>query len=203
MLIGTKYYNVKSRLWAQEKDGWEQVLQGLQLCGPTAASNARATLVDVDEGKSGFGGDWVERPADALATFFATPANWPAFQSIRPLPLGWGPGLFVPWEIPQYYEYAIKRVFGLIAKFEYGTFENIVDYLKQGCAVQLCLVTPGHFISAVAYDDSTQEILFKDPWGQDRWPGGNSVPDENGNKRFKELDYRQNINQWFIKYNKV
>lgn len=196
MITGCKYWNDKDRLYIQERAAWEQVLPGLQMCGPTAAGNIRAALVDRDEGVNGFGGAWAERPADALATYFATPANWPELQNIRTLPLGWGAGQFPPWEIPQYYPIAVKKVFGLDAEFKYGVFSDVVNELLAGNGVQLCLKVPGHYIAAIAYDDQAKKICFKDPWSGDRWPG-NSVTDENGNKWFGAIDYA-NVQPWYI-----
>ncbi|MBN2354297.1 MAG: hypothetical protein JXD23_17135 [Spirochaetales bacterium] len=202
MIKGTKYWNTKGRLYIQEKAAWEQILPGFQMCGPTAAGNARAALVDTDDGVAGFGGTWAGRPADALSTFFATPSNWPALKNVRNLQLGWwGPGVYVPWEIPQYYPLAAKEVFGLDAQFSFnGTFDKIAGFVSEGNAVQLCLKHPGHYITALAFDDETKRIAFKDPWSADRWPGGNALPDANGNKWFGRQDYDANVEQWYIVY---
>jgi hypothetical protein len=86
-------------------------------------------------------------------------------------------------------------VFGVKATFQFGNdFNKIASYLANGNAVQLCLINPGHYIAAVAYDDEKQEIIFNDPW-----PG--RFADQNGfNRRMGRAEVAANVKTFFIVY---
>ncbi|MDR0556332.1 MAG: C39 family peptidase [Treponema sp.] len=66
--------------------------------------------------------------------------------------------------------------------------------MRAGQAVQLCLVKPGHYIAAVAYDDLTREIIFNDPW-PGRFPGGNGF-----NRRMGKAEFKGNVKPFLIVY---
>jgi hypothetical protein len=68
----------------------------------------------------------------------------------------------------------VAAVFG--ARAEYLPAINlpaIMCELAAGRAVQLCLMPPGHYVAAVAWDKATEEIIYPDPWPGRRpqWAG--------------------------------
>jgi hypothetical protein len=79
--------------------------------------------------------------------------------------------------------------------FQFGhDFKGVSEKLSAGKAVQLCLVKPGHYIAAVAYDEARREIIYNDPWPE-------RFPDKNGfNRRLTEGEYRANVKPYLIVY---
>jgi hypothetical protein len=124
--------------------------------------------------------------------FFNDPRNYAALKAARP---DTPPDVWHGNEVPQFYPVAVKAVFGVNARFYFAhDFGGVAEYLQAGQAVQLCLVKPGHYIAAVAYDDRTREIIFNDPW-----PG--RFADTNGfNRRLGEVEYKTNIKPYVIVY---
>jgi hypothetical protein len=124
--------------------------------------------------------------------FFNDPRNYAALKAARP---DTPPDVWHGNEVPQFYPVAVPAVFGVTARFLWGSdFDRIAACLVEGKAVQLCLVKPGHYIAAVAYDDERREIIFNDPW-PDRFP------DRNGfNRRMGEAECRANLKPFMIIY---
>jgi cell division protein YceG involved in septum cleavage len=98
-------------------------------------------------------------------------------------------------EVPQFYPIAVHAVFGVHGAFQFGhDFGSVAENLRAGKAVQLCLIRPGHYIAAVAYDEERQEIISNDPWPE-------RFPDKNGfNRRLTEGEYRSNVKPYLIVY---
>jgi hypothetical protein len=124
--------------------------------------------------------------------FFNDPRNYEALKKARP---DTPPEVWHGNEVPQFYPIAVKAVFGVKAAFEWGAeFTKVAAYLQAGKAVQLCLVKPGHYIAAVAFDQDTREIIFNDPW-----PG--RFKDKNGfNRRMSEGEYKGNLKPFLVVY---
>jgi hypothetical protein len=98
-------------------------------------------------------------------------------------------------EVPQFYPSAVEAVFGAKAVFEWGAdFAGAAACLREGRAVQLCLVKPGHYIAAVAFDDESREIIFNDPW-PGRFADGNGF-----NRRMGEAEFKGNVKPYRIVY---
>jgi hypothetical protein len=58
----------------------------------------------------------------------------------------------------------------------------------------LCLVKPGHYIAAVAFDGGAREIIFNDPW-PGRFKDGNGF-----NRRMGEAECKANLKPFRIVY---
>jgi hypothetical protein len=81
--------------------------------------------------------------------------------------------------VPQYYRPAVRAVLTGAIDVTYVeglSFEQVCQHLKLGHGVQLCLVKPGHYIPAVAWDDALNVIIFND-----------TVPDREGVPGFNRV----------------
>jgi hypothetical protein len=205
MTQGAKYWFDKDRLYIQDNNAIETLVPGLEYCGPSAMINCIAALRDLENTPmNDYGGRWEIQPEDYATAYFIDQRNVTHFKRIR------GDVDFrqyPPNRIPQYYPTAALNVFAHEARYcEGGTFETIAKLLWEGNAVQLCIKSPGHYIAALAYDSSTMQIGFKDPWAGDRWPGGNTLADQNNNKWFDKdafNDDEHGVQHWYIVYNKI
>lgn len=43
--------------------------------------------------------------------------------------------------------------------------DDIIQSLDYGHGVQVCMITPGHWIAIIAYDKETEEFIYHDSWG--------------------------------------
>jgi len=193
MTQGTKYWDNRDKCSRkQSNNAIETLVPGLEYCGPTAAAMAHDTLSNEFLEPNLYGGLWSIQKEDYVTAFFLDTSNWPMFQKIRNLDFTVWP----PNEIPQYYPYMAKMVFGLDAEYkENGNFEVIAKHVWEGNACQICLKKPGHFLIAVAYDDINKEIIYNDPWPE-RFQNGDGF-----NRRLREVDF-DNIQNWYILYHK-
>lgn len=197
MIEGVKFWNDKSRYYTQSnnpieayhkacgiKTGWTES------CGPTSA----VTILD----SSGYPvaaavpGTWKPQPEQLLWDYLNDPRNYDKFKLARPNLL---PGSIPGNRVPQYYPIAIKEVFGQNCSFAEGkSFRQIAEYVSTGKGVQLCLKNPGHFIPVVAFDDSSAELIFHDPFPE-------RFPDRTGfAKRLSETAYLTNVQAFCILY---
>jgi hypothetical protein len=137
-------------------------------------------------------GSYRPQPEEALMDYFNDPANYKTLLKIRP---DTPPDKWHGNEVPQFYPAAVKAVFGVHAEFEWGAgIAKIAAYLEAGRGVQLCLIKPGHYIGAVAYDSEKREIIYNDPW-PDRFT------DKNGfNRRMGEAEVKVNVKPFLIVY---
>jgi hypothetical protein len=162
----------------------------LETCGPTAAANCLAAL-GYDLTITCPGG-WIPQPEEILEDFLNDPRNYSDMRAARP---NLDPATIPGNRVPQYYPLAVSRVFKAQANYIEGhSFDALVDHLSKGMAVQLCLVNPGHYIAAVAYDSDTHEIIFRDPWPE-RFPDGNGF-----NRRMSATEYQANTKNFAIIY---
>jgi hypothetical protein len=124
--------------------------------------------------------------------FFNDPRNYAALKAARP---DTPPDVWHGNEVPQFYPVAVKAVFGVGAVFEWGAdFNRAAAYVREGKAVQLCLVKPGHYIAVVAFDGGTGEIIFNDPW-PGRFKDGGGF-----NRRMGEAEFKGNVKPYRIVY---
>ncbi len=210
MIQGALNWKDRNALYDQTNNAWETAEPGLDQCNCSMDAIARAALVKDYESflqsKNVYGGLWHEQPEDSIANFYRDPRNRKLLQSIRMLDIGGGPGQVRPERVPQYRPAAMKAIFNIEAQFfmEGGTFERVAKLVWEGNVVGLCLKNPGHYICAVAFDDQTRQIAFKDPWPGDPWPGTKtdpSIPDQDNNKWMSAVDFR-NVEPWYILYHK-
>jgi hypothetical protein len=196
MIKGVKYWNNRDYYYTQTNNPTEELLRKrsdkgwLVSCGPTAAVSCVAAMgFNV---YCGCPGEYRPQIEEVLMDFFQDPRNYEALRKARP---DTPPEMWHGNEVPQFYPVAIKGVFGVRCRFEYGSdFDRVIGYLNEGNAVQLCLVKPGHYIAAVAFDDQTQEIIYNDPW-PGRFADGNGF-----NRRMAEREYKANIKSYRIVY---
>ena len=222
MIYGAKFWNDKDRYYRQDNNPSEETLRKdsiedirevekllrangvaeyviglvkkelrgfLESCGPTAAVNCLAAL-DYNL-KILCPGPYRPQPEETLMDFFNNPLNYDALEAIRQDvdPVS-SPGN----RIPQWYPYAVKEVFGATGVFVWiSGYVKTISYLKHGWALQLCLVDPGHYIAAVAYDDESSEIIYNDPWPAG--VGGNGF-----NQRLNIAEFDRNVKKFAIIY---
>jgi hypothetical protein len=200
MISGARYWNDRTRFYTQTNNPTEEILRlrggkgWLETCGPTAAVNCLAAL-GVNVGIICPGG-WVPQPEEILMDFLTDPRHYGDFRN-----LGADPAAAPGNEQAVLYPLAVSRVFGAIAEFlpTKPQFGVLIDRLKAGAALQFCLMTPGHFVAAVAFDDEAGEIIFNDPW-----PG--RVPAWKGdgfNRRMGRAEYEANVKDFAVLYGRI
>ena len=196
MIHGAPFWNDKSKTYySQENNAAEELLRKreenswLETCGPTAAVSCLAAL---DYNLNIYcPGPYKPQPENCLQDFFNDPRNYKELERIR---RDTDPVSFLGNRIPQWYPFAVKEVFGALGQFLFTSgIEITISALKKGYAVQLCLISPGHFIAAVAYDDESSEIIFNDPW-----PAG--VGGDGFNRRMDSAEFDRNVKNYAIIY---
>ena len=166
MIVGARYWQDRERWYVQIGNPTEEQLRKhgvgswLETCGPTAAVNCLAALGYDLEIKCP--GPYRPQPEETLADWLNDPRNYPELRLARP---DWNPEAAPGNRVADYYPRAVAAVFG--AKAEYVPRINLPGIrteLAAGRAVQLCLMPPGHYIAAVAWDKATDEIIYHDSW---------------------------------------
>jgi hypothetical protein len=193
MIQGSLKWNDRNTFHVQTNNAIEDLVPGLEYCGPTASVMCIDSLRKEFQNKNSYGGSWVPQDEDFLTCFFIDHANWNMFEKIRQLDLTNLP----PNRIFQYYPYAVKMCFNQVAEYrEDGSFDIISQHLWNGEPCQICLKDPGHFLAAVAFDNEKNEIIYNDPW-----PGRNL--DGNGfNRRMGKSDFNLDVMFTYILYRK-
>jgi len=193
MIYGAKYWNDPSRYFVQINNPTEEILRKtgakgfLESCGSTTAVNCLA--VQDYNLEIVCPGSYRPQPEEVLTDWFNDPRNYDLLKKVRtditPRDL---PGN----RVPQYYPSAIMSVFGIECKFVWiSEHFTAVEYLRRGCAIQLCLKSPSHYIAGIAYDTETSEIIINDPW-PGRFSDGKGF-----NKRIPDME---NLNNFAIVY---
>lgn len=166
MIHGARLWNDRKTFFTQTNNALEELLRKrseaspLESCGPTAAVNCMAVL-DYNL-KILCPGPWWPQPEDVLTDWFNDPRNYDKMQATRK---DISPYALPGNRVPQYYPIAVKDVFGARCDFAWlNCFGSLSDYLIKGYPLQLCFKSPGHYIAAVAWDDETGEIIYRDPW---------------------------------------
>lgn len=141
-------------------------------------------------------GGWEPQPKDVLALYMNDPSNKKKFLKARD---NLEPGNVPGNRVPQYFPVALKDVFGIDATFEWGcSYDQIVEALKAGIGVLICLEDPGHYVAVVAVDTVTEEIIYNDPWPQNYWPV--RLTGTSGfNRRMTREEFESNIKPFRIK----
>lgn len=193
---GARFWNDRNHYYTQTNNPTEEILRKrsdgnwLVSCGPSAAVSCLSAMgYDVAIRSPG---SYAPQPEEVLMDFFNDPRNYDALRAARPEtdPKDWHGN-----EIPQFYPVAVPAVFGVRADFAWcGDIDRVAASLLEGSAVQLCLVKPGHYVAAVAWDEEARELIFNDPW-----PG--RFADKDGfNRRMGEAEYRANVKPFVIVY---
>lgn len=171
-MIGVKHWNDQSRYHVQTNNAWENNLSKmtgrhvLETCGPTAAANCMDAMGILP--RIVMPGGWEPQAEDVLTLFMADPRNEEDFRKIRP---SLDPHEYMGNRVPQYYEYAVREVFGVKANFtwDFGwTFDKTINMLKAGYAVQICMKVPGHYLAVVGYNEDVDMLVYNDSWPQRR-----------------------------------
>lgn len=194
MIKGVQFWNDRDCYYVQTNNPTEEILRKrsdggwLVSCGPSAAVSCLSAMgYDVEVRCPG---TYKPQSEEVLMDFFNDPRNYKELKQARP---DTPPDVWHGNEVPQFYPVAIPAVFGVSARFEWGNnFNKITSLLTEGKAVQLCLINPGHYIAAIAYDDEAGEIIFNDPW-QERFA------DKNGfNRRMNKVEFQINVKPFYI-----
>jgi hypothetical protein len=196
MIKGVRIWNYRECYYTQANNPTEEILRKrsdgpwLVSCGPSAATCCVAAMGhDVDILCPG---TYRPQSEEVLMDFFNDPRNYAALKAARP---DTPPDVWHGNEVPQFYPMAVQAVFGIGAVFLWGhDFGRAASSLEAGRAVQLCLVKPGHYIAAVAYDDERREIIYNDPW-PGRFSDGNGF-----NRRMGEAEFKSNPKPFLIVY---
>jgi hypothetical protein len=196
MIKGVQFWDKKEFYYTQTNNPTEEILRKrssgnwLVSCGPTSAVGCLASMGH-DVGVK-CPGKYAPQSEEVLMDFFNDPRNYAALKVARP---DTPPEVWHGNEVPQFYPVAIPQVFGVNCSFFWGNdFDKIAVYLQTGHAVQLCLVKPGHYIAAVAYDDATREIIYNDPYPE-------RFLDKNGfNRRMGQAECKVNVKPYMIAY---
>lgn len=171
MIFGAKYWDATGMFYSQENNPTEAYNKirlsekkrdyWMETCGPTSAVNCIAATEGVKNLEIVTPGGYVPQPEELLMDYMTDPRNVTKLNKVRDLE-----GANIPGNrVPQYYPLAVKEVFGVKAQFKWGlTLQTLVKDLKQGWAVQVCLLDPGHYLAVVAYDASTHELIYHDSW---------------------------------------
>lgn len=166
MITGTKYWNNKDCYSIQDNNVFEECFKKkktsgfLEDCGPTSAVNAIKAMQGPDFFNTFKIGEFTPQPEDLLTLFFNDFRNYPDFKKIRS---DVNPSSTMCNRIPQFYPFAVKQLFNITCEFKWEkNWDKLKEYLKEGKAVEIC--QPGHFVTIVAYDEDTDEMIFNDPW---------------------------------------
>jgi hypothetical protein len=196
MIRGTTLWNNRDCYYVQTNNPTEEYLRKngkgnwLVSCGASAGVTCIASMGN--EVTVTCPGAYRPQSDEVLMDYFNDPRNYEILKKIREEtpPDSWNGN-----EVPQFYPAAVSAVFGVKAEFLWGNdFGRIVSFLQAARAVQLCLVKPGHYIAAVAYDDERREIVFNDPW-PGRFSDGNGF-----NRRLGEAECKANVKSFMIVY---
>jgi len=198
-ISGSPFWNDRKRAYfTQENNPIEHVLKcrlpagvsWLETCGPTTSLNCQASIGrEIDIGTRG---GYRPQPENVLACYFNDPHNFDAMRAAWP---GLDPERVLGNEVAQWYPLAVREVFGNPCEFVGEVaFEDAVDAVCSGRALQVCLRRPGHFIALVAFDDERSEFIIKDGWAS-RWPDGDGFC-----KRLPRSEYEANVKPLCLVY---
>ena len=166
MIVGARYWNEQGRYYSQVNNPTEEQLRKhgvgswLETCGATASVMCLAAV--------GWNllircpGTYLPQPEEVLADWLNDPRNYGELRKARP---DWNPEAAPGNRVADYYPRAVAAVFAARAEYVPATtLPAIKALIAGGCSVQLCLMPPGHYVSAVAWDRATDEVIYHDPW---------------------------------------
>lgn len=149
-----------------------------------------------DDWKNPFGGTYRGwQPEDLVDFYFSERRNWAHFKKTRDVPLTLrqtsAEGPYQPERIPQYHQLALREIFNVGSDFSFSaSFTYVAGEVAKGVSCILRLKSPGHFITAVCYDNEKMLVGFKDP-APVRWL--QQTEDRNGNKWMNATQFKENI----------
>lgn len=133
----------------------------LETCGPSAMCSCLSAVgyeLEVE-----MPGGYKHQPESLLTSFLNDPNNYKQFKEIRP---NLDPKTIPGNRVPQYYPFAVWKLWGAMATFDWGgTWKNVVDLASQrNSAVMVCLKDPGHYIAVIDYDKKNEVLIYNDSW---------------------------------------
>jgi hypothetical protein len=161
------------RLWSGKDRGY------LESCGPTSAINILESMghpvVIMSPAMA------MVQPEDFLLIWMNDPKNSPGFQVTSPVN-----------EYPNAYPNAITKVFGHACRYLEGqSFEWVASMVSGGTGCMICLKNPGHFLAVVAFDNLTNELVYRDPWPNRTGTGGYNL-------RMGKAEFLANIKPYVV-----
>lgn len=164
----------------------------LESCGNTTAVNiADALGADVEFLGPG---PWAPKADECLLDYFNSPENYDKFIKIRN---DIDPDNLLGNEVPQYYVAGIPDVLNIPCGFFWGAyFDKMVQGIKKGKGLMICLKDPGHYVGIVAYDDETDELIYRDPWPGNYWPERH-LGTPGFNRRMNREDFK-NVQSFYL-----
>ncbi len=181
-MIGNAGWSDVQRVYSQVNNPMEEELRKLgyahwlQSCGSSAAATGMAVV--------GWDmvircpGDYAPQADQMLNDFLNDPNVYMLLRAAAP----W----INPTLVPNNRNAAHLPVAGLHVFGARGLYWNplkvdgILDQLRRGRAVQVCINPPGHYIPIVAFNEESKQFVYHDPW-----PGRKA--DWNGNGFAREL----------------
>lgn len=165
IMTGKQDYNDKAYYYIQTNNVFETIFakifkKHLESCGATTATML-ADFMGANVRVRSVGG-WSCQPEDYLMLYLNDKRNYSKFRKARN---NLDPAKFAGNRVPQYYPVALKDVFDIDAVFSFGISKHkIIDELSKKNALMVCLKNPGHYIAIMAYDETTNEVIFNDPY---------------------------------------
>lgn len=166
MIHGPRAWNDRERYYTQVNNPTEEQLRKagvsgwLETCGPTAAVNCIAALgADLTITCPG---RYRPQPEEVLSDYLNDPRNYGVLRAARP---DVDPSEIQGNRVPQDYPVAVREVFGVRATYlESLGWPGVMGHLVARRSVQVCLIKPGHYLAVVAYDETTDEMIYHDSW---------------------------------------
>jgi hypothetical protein len=193
-IIGLPRWQAPDAYYSQTNNVVEAILaktganRKLESCGPTSAVMLVDALGALHPTMTP--GGWQPQPEDLLAAWMNDPRNYGAMRHIRS---DIDPANIMGNEVPQWYEVAVPAVFGVKARFYWGSgTAEICRAMTNGRGVMVALKKPGHFIAIVAVDMDIGEAIYHDPWPDNAWPIYNQGKPGAG-RRVKFADLADNL----------
>ena len=159
-------------------------------CGPTACVNALDAKEKGYLPEIRFPGGWAPQQESMVMSYFNDPRNFKAFAKVVP---GIDFAITPANRIAALYPMMVESVFGKHCIYQSTKipWAALMLRLIHGDTVQLCLVNPGHFITAV--DIQGTSIVYNDPWdGRGGISGFRRV--------MTEAEYNENVRPYALIY---
>jgi hypothetical protein len=215
MIYGANYWNNKDIHYVQTNNAVENIDDdALSHCGSSASLTCVSSLYypEIEKAIPKVGNYSIQLD-DVMSLFMNDNRNEKALMYYRELKSYKGDYQ----QVPQYYPYAIKSLFGkdcyyigynieLTQQSKDSILNNQInsktlkwDYLKYwlkcGYSVQCVLKKPGHYISIVAYDDDKNEMIYYDPW-----PNRLGLKNRGIQERMSLSEFLDNVKKYCIVY---
>lgn len=166
MIIAAARYN-DANIWRIQTDNpTEEILRKsvdgpyLESCGPSAMTTCIGAL---GHPTAFIGpGTYQPQPEEIAMDYFHDPANGAKLTAVRKSTPA---SEWMGNRVPQFYPLAAREVFGVMAEFKWGAnFDTIIQDIREGCTIQICLKEPGHYEAVVGYDVEKDELIYHDSW---------------------------------------